>query len=366
MRGSDAAVELYAKPGGNFESGEGVMKFVLVFLSSRIRRQRAAMTACWAGLLIFAGMVRGQESSSRPDTSTDTSTLPSAPVAKGVAGVTAAPVAAGGPVAALRDVLLAACSQDGSGFSRFLTERSKESFRRLTPAARVALMKRFVLLNVPGKSSSTANPAGRPLVRCETPDVTTEMAIGGADVQENIAFLPMELRDAADSTGVSVHQINMGLVREGGQWRLLSIGLLLLDLPSLEVEWDAAEADGNEGTALENLKKLGEAVEAYRRTYSSLPESLTALGPPAAGAPTHEAAGLVDTELAAGAKDGYVFRIVIAGASALGAPAKYELAATPSEYGRTGTRSFFRDANGGWHAGDHRGGVGAESDPKIN
>jgi hypothetical protein len=342
------------------------MKFVLVFLSSCIRRQRAAMTACWAGLLIFAGMVRGQESSSRPDTSTDTSTLPSAPVAKGVAGVTAAPVAAGGPVAALRDVLLAACSQDGSDFARFLTERSKESFKRLTPAARVALMKRFVLLNVPGKSSATANPAGRPLVRCETPDVTTEMAIGGADVRENVAFLPMELRDAADSTGVSVHQINMGFVREDGQWRLLSIGLLLLDLPALEVEWDAAESDANEGTALENLKKLGEAVEAYRRTYSSLPESLTALGPPPAGAATHEAAGLVDAEFAAGAKDGYVFRIVIKGASTLGAPAKYELAATPAEYGRTGTRSFFRDADGGWHAADRRGAVGAGSDPKIN
>jgi hypothetical protein len=316
------------------------------------------------GLLMCAAAARGQDSSSRPEASTD-ATLPSAPAAK-IPGVAAAPVAAGGPVAALRDVLLAACSQDGSAFSRFLTARSKQSFKRLTPAARVALMKRFVLLNGPGKASATANPAGRPLVRCETPDVTTEMAIGGAEERENIAFLPMELRDAADSTGVSVHQINMGFVREDGQWRLLSIGLLLLDLPALEVEWDAAEAGTNEGTALENLKKLAAAVEAYRRTYSSLPESLTVLGPPAEGAPTHEAAGLVAAELASGAKDGYVFRIVIAGASGLGAPARYELAATPVEYGRTGTRSFFRDADGGWHAADRRGAVGAASDPKID
>lgn len=315
---------------------------------------------------MFAEVISGQESSSRPPAaSADNPSLPSVPVAK-IPGVAAAPIAAGGPVAALRDVLLAACSQDGSGFARFLTERSRESFKRLTPAARVALMKRFVLLNVPGKASSTSNPAGRPLVRCETPDVTTEMAIGGADVRENVAFLPMELRDAADSTGLSVHQINMGFLREGGQWRLLSIGLLLLDLPALEVEWDAAESNTNEGTALDNLKKLADAVEAYRRTYSSLPESLSVLGPPTEGAPTHEAAGLVDAELAAGAKDGYVFRIVIAGASALGAPARYELAATPAEYGRTGTRSFFRDADGGWHGADRRGAVGAASDPKIN
>ena len=159
-------------------------------------------------------------------------------------------------------------------FSRFLTQRSKESFDRLTPAARVALMKRFVLLNLPGKASSTTNPAGRPIVRCETPDVATEMSIGGADVRENVAFMPLEIRDTADSSGQSVHQMNMGLVREGGQWRLLSLGLLLLDLPALEVEWDSAEADANEATALENLKKLAEAVESYRRTYSSLPESL--------------------------------------------------------------------------------------------
>jgi hypothetical protein len=284
---------------------------------------------------------------------------------------------ASGPSAALRDVLLAACAQDATGFSRFLTQRSKESFDRLTPAARVALMKRFVLLNLPGKASSATNPAGRPIVRCETPDVATEMSVGGADVRENVAFMPLEIRDTADSSGQSVHQVNMGLVREGGQWRLLSLGLLLLDLPALEVEWDSAEADANEATALENLKKLAEAVESYRRTYSSLPESLSNLGPvpdapPKVGAakkipaaPTRKAAGLVDAELAAGNKDGYIYRIVIAGASSLGAPAKYELAATPSAYGRTGKKSFLRDAQGVWHAGDHRGAVGSELDARI-
>src|ERR1700686_535446 len=196
----------------------------------------------------WAANARAQESSSRPgDTSTSRENLPRMPTVKNAEGTTAPPVAANGPAAALRDVLQTACSQNAGDFSRYLTARSKESFERLTPAARVALMKRFVLLNVPGKASATANLAGRPLVRCETPDVTTEMAIGGADVRENVAFLPMELRDAADSTGVSVHQINMGLVREDGQWRLLSIGLLLLDLPALEVEWDAAESDANEG-----------------------------------------------------------------------------------------------------------------------
>ena len=325
----------------------------------------------------FATNVRAQESSSRPgDTSTSRDKLPSMPAIKNADGTTAPTVAANSPAGALRDVLQAACSQNAADFSRYLTTRSKESFERLTPAARVALMKRFVLLNMPGKATATANPAGRPIVRCETPDVTTEMSIGGTDTRENLAFLPMELRDVTDSTGANVRQITMGLVREEGQWRLLSIGVLLLDIPSLEVEWDAEEAEANEITALGNLRRLADAVETYRRTYFRLPESLASLGPPPIVASakstqaktlaaTREHAGLVDDQLASGNKDGYEFRIIIAGADTLGAPAKYQLSASPSSYGRTGKRSFFRDTDGGWHGADHGGAVGSASDPVI-
>src|ERR1700736_135866 len=262
-------------------------------------------------MTVFPAHVLAQESSSRPGDTSNRTNLPSVPAAKSADGTKVVSVAENGPAAALRDVLQAACSQDMAGFSRYLTARSRDSFERLTPAARVALMKRFVLLNVPGKATATANPAGRPIVRCETPDVTTEMSIGGTDTRDNLAFLPMELRDVTDSTGTNVRQISMGLVREDGEWRLLSIGILLLDLPSLEVEWDAEEAEANEITALGNLKRLAEAVETYRRTYFRLPESLGNLGPsPAVAsvknnqgktlAATRQRAGLVDEELASG------------------------------------------------------------------
>ena len=337
----------------------------------------------WFGLVAlvllmaaFPAHIPAQESSSRPGDSPKRTNSPSVPAAKSADGTKVAAVAANSPAAALRDVLQAACAQDMGGFSRYLTARSKDSFERLTPAARVALMKRFVLLNTPGKATATPNPAGRPIVRCETPDVTTEMSIGGADTRDNLAFLPMELRDVTDSTGANVRQISMGLVREDGEWRLLSIGVLLLDLPSLEVEWDAEEAEANEITALGNLRRLADAVETYRRTYFRLPESLARLGPPPIDtsakrtqskilAATREHAGLVDEELANGDKDGYQFRIIIAGADTLGAPAKYQLSAIPSSYGRTGKRSFFRDADGGWHAADHGGAVGSASDPIV-
>ncbi|HEX9456176.1 MAG TPA: hypothetical protein VF935_01020, partial [Candidatus Acidoferrum sp.] len=64
-------------------------------------------------------------------------------------------------------------------------------------------------------------------------------------------------------------------------------------------------------------------------------------------------------------KNGYAIRYVIVGASTLGAPAKYELAATPLQYGRTGRRSFFRDSKGALHAADRRGAVGSEADPRV-
>jgi hypothetical protein len=275
------------------------------------------------------------------------------------------PPAVGGPAAALGDLLSAACSQSEKEFTRMLTARNAESFSRLAPAARLALMKRFVLLEETGKATTTISPSGRPTVRCQTPAVITEMQIGGADLRDNLAFLPLDLRDAADPDGASVHHITMGMVREDGAWKLLSLGLLLLDLPSLEVEWDQAEIEKNESAAIGSVKKIAEAIETYRKTFTRLPESIAPLGPPLHGAPNREAAGLVDGDLATGRKNGYAFRYVILGGNSTGAPAKYELAATPLNYQRTGVRSFFRDAQGGLHAADRKGAVGSETDPKV-
>lgn len=277
----------------------------------------------------------------------------------------AQPASASGPSAALRDVLTAACLQSQNDFSRFLTARNKESFSHMAPAARVAFMKRFVLLNEAGKPSVSANPAGRPIVRCDTPAGVAEIQIGGADTRDNIAFLPVDLRDATDSSGASAIQVNMGMVRENGDWKILSLGVVLLDLPSLELEWDSAEADKNEQGAIDALKDIAEAVEAYRRKFTRLPDSLSSLGPPLHGPVGAEAAGLVPSDLAAGMKNGYSFRYVIVGGSGLGAPAKFELAATPLAYGRTGHRSFFRDGAGTLRGADRQGAVGSSSDPRL-
>lgn len=275
------------------------------------------------------------------------------------------PAPVSGPSAALRDVLTAACSHDELAFKRFLTVRNSEPFSRLTVTARTELMKRFVLLSDPGKPTASANAAGRPIVSCTTPYGTAEIQIGGADAHDAVAFLPVELREASDPDTGAAHHILFGMVREEGHWKVLSIGLLLLDLPSLEIEWDQAEISTSERLASESIVSLAAAIENYRRTYSRLPESLTKLVSPKKGAVSAESAGLLDNEMAAGKKNGYSFRYAIVGANDVGAPAQYELSATPSVYGRTGKTSYFRDTAGAIHAGDHEGGIGNANDPKV-
>jgi hypothetical protein len=319
-------------------------------LKSRKPLLAPAILFC-AGIVFFPAGMPAQEFSAKPTNG----------------AIRAAPdLPPGSPPAALRDALSAACSQSQKEFAKFLMGRSAQTFSQLTPTARIALMKRFVLLNEIGKSSVSSDSSGRPMVRCETPAGTAEIQIGAADVTDNLVFLPMDVRAATDAVGNNVAHVKIGLVREGGAWKLLSVGLLLLDLPSLAAEWDAAEMDSTERAAVEATKAIAEAIETYRRTYSRLPDSLSKLGPPpGSAAATAEAAGLLDAELAGGTKGGYVFRYVIAGANAIGAPAKYELAATPRTYGRTGRHSFFRDSAGGLHGADRQGAVGSAADPKV-
>jgi hypothetical protein len=264
----------------------------------------------------------------------------------------------------LGNTLAAACAQNAADFGQALTLRNAEAFSKLTAAARSTLLKRFALLEKPGQAKTERDPSGALTVFCATPDVTTEMRIGKPDTHDNLVYLPLVVKFADDKLGETARRVTMGLVREDGHWKLLSLGLLLLDIPALGEEWDRAEIKSNESDAVASMQKLAAAIETYRRTYTRLPDTLEMLGP-VRGAAKAERAGLVEEELAGGKKNGYAFRYVVVGAGTLGAPAKYELAAIPAEYGRTGLRSFFQDDAGAMHAADRQGSVGSSVDPKL-
>ena len=269
------------------------------------------------------------------------------------------------PAIVLRDILIASCSQNAKQFSEFLTARNAAAFAAMTPSAQGTLLKRFVLLNQAGNPRAQRDADGNLEILCVTPDVSTELHIGKVELRDNVAYLPLVVKDSTDTADANTRRVIMGLVKENGHWRLLSLGLLLLDLPTLAEEWDRAEIQNNEKSAVASIKELSAALEKYRVTYARLPQSLGDLGPSSTGVPKSDHAGLIEGELASGRKDGYYFRYVIVGANEVGAPAIYQLAAIPIEYGRTGTRSFFRDGTGIIHAGDHQGGVGTLLDPKA-
>jgi hypothetical protein len=290
-----------------------------------------------------------------------------------VAGALSASTASGqqqtraNPETALTEALSAACRQDAAAFANFLTSDNATAYRALPGPQRTALMKRFVLLEDPGRALLSTSFTGQAVIRCEAPGIATEMRLGEVRVRENLAFVPMEI----PIPGELSRSITFGLVREGGDWKMLSVGLILLDIPSMTKQWEQADLEAREDKAIADLRKLATALETYRRAYGKLPESLAQLAPAPTSGISPEASGLVDAELAAGSKDGYAIRYSIVPADGnlpeenANQAAKFQLAATPNEYGKTGRRSFFLDAAGVLRGADKQGAVAGSTDPRI-
>jgi type II secretory pathway pseudopilin PulG len=228
-------------------------------------------------------------------------------------------------------------------------------------------MKRFVLLEDPGRPLLSTSATGHGVLRCETPGVETEMRLGDVRLRDNLAFVPMEIPLPNEPS----RSITFGLVREGGNWKLLSVGLILLDIPAMAKQWQQADLDEREDNAIAVLRTLATALETYRRAYGRLPDTLAPLGPAPASGISPEASGLVDAELAAGSKGGYTIRysIVPAGGNLPEEEASkaetFGLAATPNEYGKTGRRSFFLDSGGVLRGADKQGTLANSADPRI-
>ncbi len=258
------------------------------------------------------------------------------------------------PEGALTDPLSAACRQDANAFANSLTADNATAYRALPGPQRTAIMKRFVLLEDPGRALLSTSATGQGVLRCETPAISTEMRFGETRVRENLAFVPMDI----PVPGEEPRSITFGLVREGGNWKILSVGLILLDIPAMAKQWEQADLDANEDKVIADLRDLAAALETYRRAYGDLPEALAQLGPAPATGISPEAAGLVNAELASGNKDSYTIRYNIVPASGnlsdenANKAETFGLAAAPDEYGKNGRRSFYLDSGGSlaWHS----------------
>ena len=269
---------------------------------------------------------------------------------------------------ALADTLSAACREDSTDFARRLTADSAQAFRGLPPTQRTALMQRIVQLDEAGKPLLSTSLDGNPILRCGTPAITIEMRFGATKLRENLAFIPIDV----PAPGEGVRSIRFGMVREGGEWKLLSVGLLLLDIPALQEQWEKSDMEAREQSAIEDLRDLARALDTYRNAFGVLPDSLSQLGPAPKEGISPDAANLVDADLAAGSKDGYTFRYRVVPAAGAETPedankkASYEVAATPYDYGKTGRRSFFLDSSGVLRGADKHGVVATTDDPRVD
>ncbi len=268
---------------------------------------------------------------------------------------------------ALSDALSAACRQDSAAFSSSLTADNGAAFRTLPDAQRTAMMKRFVLLDEPGRPLLSTGADGQKIVRCESPSFSSEMRLGQTRVRENLAFVPMEI----PVTGEEPRRITFGLVREGGNWKLLSVGLVMLDVPAMAKQWKQADLDASEDAAIADLRSVASALDTYRRAYGELPDTLEMLGPAPPGGVSPEAASLLDAQLATGTKDGYTIRYTVTPAAGNPPPDEaakadaFSLSSTPKEYGKSGRRSFFLDSSGILRGADKQGGLATSTDPRI-
>jgi type II secretory pathway pseudopilin PulG len=260
------------------------------------------------------------------------------------------------PAAALSAALMAACRANETQFADYLAGDNAAAFRALPDDQRTAFLQRFSLSDQPGKPLISSDTQNRTVLRCIAPAGTAEFRFGDVRIHENLAFLPV--------TAVNGQRTDFGLVRESGGWRLLSLGLVLLDIPQLSKQWAEADLTAREDAAIANLRGIADAIHTYRTAWNRLPDSLAQLGPAPKDEVSADQASLVNEHLASGSSAGYRFRYRVV-PDAQEDSESFELAAMPEDYGKTGRRSFLLDSAGKIHAVDRHGDLATLDDPLV-
>ena len=260
------------------------------------------------------------------------------------------------PAAALSAAFTAACRANETQFANYLTADNAAAFRNLPADQRRAFLQRFSLSDQPGRPLISADAQNHIVLRCVAPAGTAEFRFGDVRAHENLAFVPV--------TAINSQETEFGLIRESGGWRLLSLGLVLLDIPQLSKQWAEGDLAAREDAAIANLRGIADAIQTYRNAWGKLPESLVQLGPAPKDEISPELASLVNEKLAAGSESGYKFRYRIVPAAQEG-DESFEIAAMPESYGKTGRRSFLVDSSGKIHAADRHGDVATLEDTLV-
>jgi type IV pilus assembly protein PilA len=152
--------------------------------------------------------------------------------------------------------------------------------------------------------------------------VTTAAALGGGLKFRHSPALRLTIKAAAVFAGLIV--------------------MLCISVPNLLRSKMAA----NEASAVGSLRVLNTAATTYSDAYGHYPPSLKSFGPPSSGAPTEDAAGLVDPALAGGQKSGYQFTYHMTPADGRDNRGGYAIQGSPLEPGKGGYRHFSTNETG--------------------
>jgi type II secretory pathway pseudopilin PulG len=103
----------------------------------------------------------------------------------------------------------------------------------------------------------------------------------------------------------------------------------------------------NQASAVGSLRTINTAAITYASTYNTgYPTTLAQLGPGRGGAPSPEAAGLIDEVLTSGIKSGYKFTYTPGEKDSAGRVTTYKAYADPVVPGNTGQNHYFTDQTG--------------------
>jgi hypothetical protein len=262
------------------------------------------------------------------------------------------------PATTLAGILVTACRQDTAKFPEYLTSSNATFYRALTPTQQVAILRRLVLLDDPGRALLSTRADGSTEIRCETPSTTRQIHIATPRTDQNISFVPIDVKPD--------RQINFGMIATKDGWKLISLGLIMLDFAQLQPEWEAQDMAAREEAAIEAMHKICAAIDTYRKAFEKLPDSLAQLGPAPKEGISPEAAGLLKDDLVSGTVQGYTLRYRILPAGAGGVESQFELVAMPAEYGKTGKRSFFMNDTLKLRGADKSGAPATAADPLID
>jgi type IV pilus assembly protein PilA len=123
---------------------------------------------------------------------------------------------------------------------------------------------------------------------------------------------------------------------------LIVIAIILVILTVALPKLTNAVRGAREVGAVKAITTIQTAQVQYYSNFNRFAASMQELGPPASGAEGPSAAGLIERDLASGEKGGYKFTLT-------STPTGYTISAVPSQYGTSGSKTYFSDQGMGIH-----------------